>query len=103
MMSARWEEAEPDDGFAKRPGMRFKGERLTLEVHDIEGAWFLSCRALNLDCVRLDASTLEEAKSKARRIAKNVCAGYRRDLAVAWFDLPGMILDVSDARSLEVR
>lgn len=76
---------------SKKDGAVYLGEWLRISVHNIRGLrkdeWFLSCRALDLECIKLHATEVETAKLEAVKIAARMCTNYRRDLAKSRFAL----------------
>lgn len=68
--------------------VRYRGEWIMVEIHPIEGAWFMSCKSLRLDCIQLRAETLEAAKLEGVKIAGKMCSAYRKEIAQARFALP---------------
>lgn len=65
----------------------YRGEWMRLTVHRIHGLrddeWFLTCHSLNMDTLRLQATTLPEARVEALQLAWRMRRRYGQDLVQA--------------------
>lgn len=75
-------------GWTKEPfGERYTGEWLSFSIFridDLEPRYlFLTCRALDLDCIRLEETDMKEAKEEGRRLLFRMAKRYEGDLLEA--------------------